>query len=73
MKLPTLTILYWPATDGPGGFHGQVAGTRLQFRMASLDELSERAVELHQGLLDGSDLLTVALVPVGHPSCSEAA
>lgn len=72
MMLPSLTILYWPASDERGGFFGQIAGTRLQIRTSSLDELCQRAHELYLGLLDGSVLFTVALVPLGHPY-SEAA
>lgn len=73
MNLPSLTLLYWPADEEPGGFHGQLAGTRLQLRTSSLDELSQRAVELHAGLFDGFELVGVALVPIGQPPPGERA
>jgi hypothetical protein len=63
MTAAAMTILYWPCegTDA-GGYFGQLAGTNLQLRTDSLDELAERAEELHRALTD-SDRISLALVP----------
>lgn len=68
-RASVLTLLYWRAPDR--GFYGQMAGTRLQMRCDSLDELARKAEELHRALAGDDRRCGLALVPCAPPGAPQ--